>query len=395
MKKIGILLASLVFVVALSGTAKAATITSCGIVTENSVLASNLSSIGQPSCLTIGANNIVLDCAGHSITGDGTGYGIYLLYKSGVTIKNCVVEGFHSGIRSAVGSNYNTFINNTINNNIFGILMTFSSNTVVTNNITNNNQFGIFVFQNANYNTFTNNIANNNFLYGIYSASNFNNTFINNTLSNNGSFGIYFLHSDNNKIYNNNFIDNIHQASVPFSIGNIFNLDSPTGGNYWSDYDTPGEGCNDENNDGFCDAPYYFYYGGYGYGGDGGVDHLPWSRQNGWLDSDGDGILDEVDTCPYEDATGYDVNLDGCIDRVEDLPGIVEGLNLEEGIETSLVSKIENAIQSLEKGNQGAAINKLEAFINQVEALKGKKILVEDAEMLIEYAESIITQIGG
>ena len=26
-------------------------------------------------------------------------------------------------------------------------------------------------------------------------------------------------------------------------------------GNHYSDYDQPGEGCNDTNNDGFCDAP--------------------------------------------------------------------------------------------------------------------------------------------
>ena len=57
----------------------------------------------------------------------------------------------------------------------------------------------------------------------------------------------------------------------------VFNVAVPKGGNYWSYYDTSSEGCDDINNDGFCDNPYTFT---------GGVDNLPWTRQNGWLCSD-------------------------------------------------------------------------------------------------------------
>ena len=34
----------------------------------------------------------------------------------------------------------------------------------------------------------------------------------------------------------------------------------------------------------------------------------------GWLDDDGDGVENELDLCPIENASGYDVNLDGCLD---------------------------------------------------------------------------------
>ena len=106
-----------------------------------------------------------------------------------------------------------------------------------------------------------------------------------------------------------------------------------------------------------------------------------------------DGLGDACDQCPIEDATGFDVNGDGCVDRIEDFVDIIENLNLPKGIENSLTSKINNAQKLLDKGNDNAAINLLEAFINHVKAQSGKKIPEEDANMLIEYANNIIRQI--
>jgi hypothetical protein len=54
-------------VMLLAGGVNGETITSCGTVTEDSVMGNDLTTNG--TCLTIGASNIVLDCAGHSITG--------------------------------------------------------------------------------------------------------------------------------------------------------------------------------------------------------------------------------------------------------------------------------------------------------------------------------------
>ncbi|MCS5532867.1 MAG: S8 family serine peptidase [Candidatus Poseidoniaceae archaeon] len=35
---------------------------------------------------------------------------------------------------------------------------------------------------------------------------------------------------------------------------------------------------------------------------------------DGWLDGDGDGIVNAVDLCPIENASGFDIDLDGCLD---------------------------------------------------------------------------------
>ena len=78
---------------------------------------------------------------------------------------------------------------------------------------------------------------------------------------------------------------------------------------------------------------------------------------------------------------------------IEDFPKVIKELELPQGTENALLTSINNAQKSLDKGNDGAAINQLRAFINKVEAQRGKKISDEDADMLIEYANSIIDQI--
>jgi len=77
----------------------------------------------------------------------------------------------------------------------------------------------------------------------------------------------------------------------------------------------------------------------------------------------------------------------------QNLIGDVEGLNLPNGIENSLVKKLDSAIAALEREQDIAAVNKLNAFINQVEGLKGKKIGEADADALIADAQVIICAI--
>jgi parallel beta-helix repeat protein len=95
--------------------------------------------------ITIGNNNIMLDCNGHTIDGDypssdpdSHDYGIYINGKTGVTVKNCRVREFLGGIYIAGASN-NILNDNTIMKNGSGIWMdnskfnTFSSNTICQN----------------------------------------------------------------------------------------------------------------------------------------------------------------------------------------------------------------------------------------------------------------------
>jgi hypothetical protein len=69
--------------------------------------------------------------------------------------------------------------------------------------------------------------------------------------------------------------------------------------------------------------------------------------------------------------------------------------NLPKGTENSLTSKLQNAIQSLDNGQQNAAINKLNAFINEVQAQRNKKLTNEQANTLISEAQRIINTTQG
>jgi hypothetical protein len=75
---------------------------------------------------------------------------------------------------------------------------------------------------------------------------------------------------------------------------------------------------------------------------------------------------------------------------VDDLIGEVESLELPNGIENALTSKLHNAVRDISDGLYAEAQDKLEAFINQVEAQSGKKIDAGDADDLIALAMSIL-----
>jgi len=80
-------------------------------------------------------------------------------------------------------------------------------------------------------------------------------------------------------------------------------------------------------------------------------------------------------------------------DAIEDLVYLVTSFNLQQGINNSLDSKLEaalNALIDVNINNDQAAINSLNSFINAVEAQRGNKITNEQADALIAAAQAVI-----
>jgi parallel beta-helix repeat protein len=110
--------------------------------------------------IVVEKDDVVIDGAGYILQGNGSGYGIFLIHRSYVTIRNMEIEEFDSGIRLYGGSN-NTMYGNEIVNNKEGIYLDHSeNNTISGNNITNNDK-SIQVILSLN-NLLRNNRMNNN-----------------------------------------------------------------------------------------------------------------------------------------------------------------------------------------------------------------------------------------
>jgi probable HAF family extracellular repeat protein len=79
---------------------------------------------------------------------------------------------------------------------------------------------------------------------------------------------------------------------------------------------------------------------------------------------------------------------------IDDLIGIVEGFDLPHGIETSLLTKLRNALDALAAGDTATACDLLGAFVHETRAQSGKKIDADDAARLIASAEQIRATLG-
>jgi parallel beta-helix repeat protein len=320
--------------------------------------------------IEIDQDNLTLDGRGHTLNGSGSLNGIDVQNRTGVTIVDVNIVGFGSGIYLS-NSQDCTVTGSALSENVFGITIYESADCTLTDNVSSDNSFGIYlnnsdqcaVIDNAvleNYfgidvyhcpeSVISGNTVSDND-YGILILFSDDITATNNTISENDT-GLRITLSSDGLIYNNNFIQNATQVFVGPDGDNTFNLPAPAGGNYWSNWTGP-----DNDGDGFVDSPYIF---------EGGRDNLPWTVPDGWHQP---------------------------VALINQLIEQVMSLNLSQGTENSLVSKLESAKGPLEDqnpNNDGAAVNSLGAFINAVEAQRGKEVSEQDADSLIAAAQQII-----
>ena len=186
----------------------------CGIINSNFNLSYDLTS--SETCFTINSSNVVLDCAGYTITGNGSGYGVNITNVDNVTIENCIVNNFSRGI-SKDGydlNTYYTFQNNTINTygeSGYGLYLIVSQNSTIFNNtITTSGYQGSALYFNPgiNYSNVSQNTLTTyaNWSYGIFPALSYNNVIDSNTIVTYGntSDGMDAPSSYGNTISNNN-----------------------------------------------------------------------------------------------------------------------------------------------------------------------------------------------
>jgi len=279
-------------------------ITDCTTLTqqgETYVLDNDIIDSTAQTCINIQADNVVLDCQGHTIAGVQTpnSIGINVDKHNYVRISNCVLTGWVYGIylNYTIENEVNI---NTLRWNFFGIyinklgngdfihdnLVTKSYNygihatdgngiTISMNKIVENWD-GIRLFGTVNSIIASNDISNNNDIglildydYDNIQGSN-NNQITYNNITNNGISGILVQSSAFNLIYNNIFNNTVNYRLLGMLYPNFWSIDlqqgpnvwnpsiSYIGGNAWFSPDGTGysETCVDSDNNGFCDNQY-------------------------------------------------------------------------------------------------------------------------------------------
>jgi len=144
-------------------------------INTSTTLTSNLTSSG--TCISFGANNILLDCSGFTITGSTTGFvntGINSTDRNNITVKNCIVRNFSNNI--LFKNTNNSIMNNitALNSSQDSILVQFNRNSIISNVFSNTSDgIGIFVVD-GNNNTIENStgISDNNLAISVLRETN-------------------------------------------------------------------------------------------------------------------------------------------------------------------------------------------------------------------------------
>jgi hypothetical protein len=228
-----------------------------------------------------------------------SGYGIYLWYAPYSAIENVTVVDRYIGLY-AYGSS-NAVIQESRFSGQFYSRIDASDGSIIRDNVFSGPQsgtgdYGLYL-QDLDSSTVTGN-SFSGFLYGVmlygYSGSH-DHWYLGNHYQ--ASFDFSNSH---NAVYRNNFLNvgtptylanfgsSPHTVTFDFrptqdwygsdtydstgNVGNVFNVAAPDGGNYYSQFDRPSEGCSDADSNGFCDSPYSGYNA---------VDNLPHTAQIG------------------------------------------------------------------------------------------------------------------
>lgn len=181
----------------------------CGdMITDDTILTNDLlNCVGNG--LIINGDGITLDCRNHLIDGDliGDDIGIYIDTKNDVTITDCIIEEFNTGIKLE-DSTFLNLTGNTIKKNNEGILIYSTSDSIFSKNIIKDNQNALSV-----------------------------------------------LFSSQNQFYHNNLLDNVNLVTI-VGAGVTNSWDDGSIGNFWSDYISKYPGASEVGGSGVWDTPY-------------------------------------------------------------------------------------------------------------------------------------------
>jgi parallel beta-helix repeat protein len=240
---------------------------------EDGVDVVSSSSYCNVSANTFQNDGLFVEYSFHNVVMNNKVNGEPLYYLEGVRQSTTVP----SGVGEVVLVNCSNIIvsNQSLSNASDGVELYQTNSTRITNNKMTNNGLGIYIGASFSNSISGNNLTNNgNGILLLYSSSN---SLSGNNLTGNGnngiqltyaldnvlsgndvtgsSHGIYLYHSSGNTFYHNNFVGNYQQVESDGS-PNTWDNGYPSGGNYWSDYQTKYPSAAEIDSSGIWNTPY-------------------------------------------------------------------------------------------------------------------------------------------
>jgi parallel beta-helix repeat protein len=207
--------------------------------------------------IIVNRSNTIINGMGYTLQAGSGNDGFFIEYPvHNVTIKNTIITNNGWGI-VLDASNNDTLSGNIITGNAnYGIEVVYmGGNTVSDNNVTANGN-GIFLGLSNNH-TVSGNIVKANTQWGIELQSSSGNVVSDNNITGNG-YGVYFYDAvcSQNKFYHNNLVGNTYQVR---SLGSANTWDDgyPSGGNYWSNYQTAYPSAAENDSSAIWNTPYF------------------------------------------------------------------------------------------------------------------------------------------
>ncbi len=185
-----------------------------GTYTLTSDLTGNLS---NGACLKITGDDISIDCDGHSITDDGEAYALWAESADNVTLLNCDISNYSSGVYLYnVSNSAITNVNSSDSTNGFKIER--SSNVKVTSsNSKQSTRSGMSISKSSKIRVDPSFYCDSQ--YGVV-VNESNDTLIEDSIAcNNTQYGIYVLDSDNTTVLNSRTYNNAQDFQVDNNLG--------------------------------------------------------------------------------------------------------------------------------------------------------------------------------
>lgn len=188
---------------------KAYPVSACMNITYSGLYSVVQNVLAQGTCFNVRANNVTLDCGSHLLSGSATGSAIYMNNETNVTLSNCKITGFNTGVNVS-NTKFLDMRDMILNGTTIGTYLSkVSLSDINAVNSSGYSSYGFF-FDRVNDTNVMDDIASQGFAgaTGFLFTNSTKNIVAFDNATENPTYGFVFTNSKNNNIFNNSAFSN-------------------------------------------------------------------------------------------------------------------------------------------------------------------------------------------